>query len=332
PSQETLDGMPVHRNFTLWEFMGIKGLRKLGGYLYILTLIGHLWRRRAEYDVIHVHGLHYHTFAAVLAGRWLKRPVLAKLANSGQASDVKKMQQDRQLALARLMLPTALKCDRFVALNKRVVEELTAVNVPPSHIIELPNGVETDAIPAKTNYALHEPARLIFVGRLHPQKGVDTLLHAMRQLIEHHNVALRLLGDGPLKDELEILAGQLGIASHVEFCGQTDQVLEHLQQADLFVLPSRAEGISNALLEAMTCGLPVIVSAIPGNVDVITHDQNGLRFTVDDPDSLAQNITSLLTQPHQRERLGRQARQTVERHYSLSSVADQYIALYQDLV
>lgn len=332
PAQETLDGIPIHRNFTLWEFLGIKGLRKFGGYLYILSLLWRLWRQRADYDVIHVHGLNYHTFAAVLAGRWLKRPVLAKLANSGQASDVKKMQQDRQLALARFMLPAALQCDRFVALNKQVVAELTAVHVPPSRIIELANGVETETITAKTDYVLHTPARLIFVGRLHPQKGVDTLLRAMQQLAERHNVCLQLLGDGPLKEELTHLADRLGIADRVEFLGQTDQVLAHLQQADLFVLPSRAEGISNALLEAVACGLPAVVSAIPGNVDVIEHDQNGLHFTVDDPNSLAQSLASLLTQPERRERLGRQARQTVERHYSLSSVADQYITLYQDLV
>lgn len=332
PAQETLDGILVQRNFTLWEFLGIKGLRKFGGYLYILTLLWHLWRRRADYDVIHVHGLNYHTFTAVLAGRLLNKKVISKLANSGPASDINKMRQDRQLALARFMLPTALKCDRFVALNEKVVEELTAVHIPNSRIIELPNGVETDAIPAKTNYALHAPARLIFVGRLHSQKGIDTLLHAVRQLVEHHDVCLHLLGDGPLKAELVDLANQLGIAERVLFHGQTDDVLTHLQEADLFVLPSRAEGLSNALLEAMSCGLPVVVSAIPGNVDVIEHEQNGLRFTVDDPDSLAQNLATLLTNANQRKRLGCQARQTVECRYSLSAVADQYIDLYQNLL
>ncbi|MAT97546.1 MAG: hypothetical protein CL608_10425 [Anaerolineaceae bacterium] len=332
PAHETLDGIPVQRNFTLWEFLGIKGLRKFGGYLYILTLLWHLWRRRDDHDVIHVHGLNYHTFTAVLAGRLLNKKVISKLANSGHASDINKMREDRQLALARFMLPTALKCDRFVALNEKVVDELTAVHIPNSRIIELPNGVETDAIPAKTSYDLHTPARLIFVGRLHPQKGIDTLLHAMRQLTERHDVCLHLLGDGPLKEELMDLVEELGITHLVKFHGQTDDVLAHLQEADLFVLPSRAEGLSNALLEAMSCSLPVVVSAIPGNVDVIEHNQNGLRFTVDDPDSLAQTLASLLTNANQRRQLGRQARQTVERHYSLSAVADQYIDLYRDLI
>ena len=68
----------------------------------------------------------------------------------------------------------------------------------------------------------------------------------------------------------------------VQFVGQTDQVMSYLQQADIFVLPSRAEGISNALLEAMAVGLTAVASQIPGNVDVIEHKKNGLLFTVDD--------------------------------------------------
>ena len=332
PAQEMLDGIPVQRNFTLWEFLGIKGLRKFGGYLYILTLLWHLWRRRANYDVIHVHGLNYHTFTAVLAGRLLNKKVISKLANSGHASDINKMREERQLALARFMLPTALKCDRFVALNEKVVEELTAVHIPPSRIIALPNGVETDTIPAKTSYALNTPATIVFVGRLHPQKGIDTLLHALRKLAERHEVHLHLLGDGPLRADLQQLANQLGITQQVTFHGQTDEVLLHLQQADLFVLPSRAEGISNALLEAMSCGLPVVVSAIPGNLDVIDYGYNGLHFPVGNTGALAHCLQRLLDQPDLREQLGRQARQTVEYRFSLNSVADQYIALYRNLL
>lgn len=334
PQQEVLDNVPVYRNQTLWEFFGIKGLRKFGGYLYIASLIWHLWRRRDKYDVIHVHGLNYHTFAAVLAGRWFKRKVICKLANSGEGSDILKMRRNQQLALSRYMLPTALQCDRFVALNKKVVQELTAVHVPSQHIIELPNGVETDAITARVSYELHEPARIVFVGRLHPQKGLDTLLQACQQLRQQYKggLQLQLLGEGPLREELVLLAEKLEISDIVHFMGQTDQVMSYLQQADIFVLPSRAEGISNALLEAMAAGLPAVASRIPGNVDVVEHEKNGLLFTVDDPDSLASSLLTVLTQPDYRERLGRNARQRVVEHYSLSYVADGYIALYKNLL
>jgi glycosyltransferase involved in cell wall biosynthesis len=333
PQREILDGIPVFRNQTLWEMFGVKGLRKFGGYLYIGSLLWHLWRRRTAYDVLHIHGLNYHTFAAVLAGRWFRHKTLTKVANSGPASDILKMRRNQQLLLARYMLPTALCCDRFVAINDAIVQELTAAGVPASRIVKLANGVETDDIPAKANYTLHDPPRLIFVGRLHYQKGIDVLLKAFQALVQQHPaLRLQILGDGPLRDQLKALADELGVTAQVEFVGQTDRVLDYLQQADVFVLPSRAEGVSNALLEAMACGLPVVVSRIPGNVDVVEHEQNGLLCTAEAPIALAQTIASLLDQPELLERLGRAARRTVENFYSLESVAERYVGIYQGLL
>lgn len=335
PQKEQIDGIPLTRNHTLWHFFDIKGFRKFGGYLYILTLIWHLWRRREEYDVIHVHGLNYHTFASVLAGRWLNRKVVVKLANSGPASDIKKMRQDRQLALARYMLSTALESDRFVALNEAVVRELTAAGVSPQKIIELPNGVEVDDIPARSDYQLDDPARILYVGRLHSQKGLDVLLQAFHLLCQQapgSNVRLQLVGDGPIREELASQAEQLGIAPRVDFHGKTDKVIAQLQRASIFVLPSRAEGLSNALLEAMSCGLPVVVSNVPGNSDVVEHGVNGLLFTVNDPHSLAECMKTLLDKREVRRRLGEAARKGVEREYSLHSVAERYIALYEEMV
>lgn len=335
PQSEIIDGIPIFRNHTLWEFFGIKGLRKIGGYFYILSLLWYLWRRRNDYDLIHVHGLNYHTFAVALAGRWFNRKTLTKLANSGTASDIIKMRQNKQLALAQYMLPTALGCDRFVALNKTVVTELSGAGVPPQKIISLVNGVGVDQFTAKSCYTLHTPARLIFVGRLHPQKGLDVLLKAFQQLLQQHSagsICLQLLGEGPIRTELSHLAEQLDITPNVKFIGQTDQVFQFLTESDIFVLPSRAEGISNALLEAMASGLPVVVSNIPGNIDVIEHKKNGLLFDVDDPDALTRSLSSLLKQPDLRKKLGFNARKTVENSYSLNHVADCYIALYKDLL
>ena len=112
----------------------------------------------------------------------------------------------------------------------------------------------------------------------------------------------------------------------------TEQVFEHLQQSDIFILPSRAEGHSNALLEAMACGLPVIVSDIPANLDVIENKRNGLTFAAGDPASLVNAVMLLLENLGLRERVGQMARQTIESQYSLSYIADRYISLYNDLL
>jgi glycosyltransferase involved in cell wall biosynthesis len=335
PRRETVDGIEVFRNHGLWEFLGIKGLRKLGGYLYILTLVWHLWRTRHGYDVIHVHALNYHTFAAVLAGRLTRRPVIVKIANSGFGSDIEKMKTGQQLALSHLMLPTALRSDRFVAVNRTIVGELVAVGVPTTRIIRIPNGVDISRSKKERTYELHDPVRLTFVGRLHEQKGVDVLLQALRQLRERRpgvRLCLRLVGDGPSKAELVAIADRNEIAEDVEFLGDRDDVAELLEESDIFVLPSRAEGLSNALLEAMSGGLPVVVSNIPGNDDVIEHEDNGLLFTSDDPTSLTSELMRLLDDMQLRQAIGRRARVRVQERYGLDVVAQQYARLYHELL
>jgi glycosyltransferase involved in cell wall biosynthesis len=333
PRRETIGGVDVFRNHTLWEFFGIKGMRKLGGYLYILTLIWHLWRKRRTYDIIHVHGLNYHTFAAVVAGRWLRRPTVTKLANSGEASDILKMRKGEQLALSRFMIRPALRCDRFVAVNRAIVDELVASGTPPRAIVQIPNGVEVGQRP-KSTYKLHDPARLLFVGRLHGQKAVDVLLQSFQELRARRDgegVSLTVVGEGPKRGELMALAEQLGVANSTQFLGNR-KVDEFLQDADIFVMPSRAEGLSNAMLEAMSFGLPVVASEIPGNDDLIQHQHNGLLFSVDDPASLTGALIQLLNDASLREAMGRCARQTVEEHYSIDDIARRYVALYEQLM
>jgi glycosyltransferase involved in cell wall biosynthesis len=333
--RETLDGIPVFRNQTLWEFGGVKGLRKLGGYLYIGSLLWYLWRRRNRYDVIHVHGLNYHTFAAVLAARWLNKKTITKLANSGKASDIEKMRQDRQLVFARFMLPTALRCDRFVALNETIVQELVEAGVPRSRIVRLSNGVDLDGIDPRRQPTLHRPPRVVFVGRLHRQKGLDTLLRALRVLMDDRQgdgVRLVLVGDGPEREALEQLSLGLGVDEIVDFVGIVDDVAPYLKDADIFVLPSHAEGLSNALLEAMAFGIPVIVSNVPGNTDAVEDNRTGLIFEVGDAPALAAGIARLLDDSDLRERLGRAARESVEESYSLAAVAGRYIELYDELL
>jgi len=335
PQREWIESIPVFRNLTLWEMFGIRGLRRFGGYLYILSLIWYLGRTRKDYDIIHVHGLNYHTFASVLAGRWFHKKVIAKLANSGIESDIKKMQREQQLPLERFMIPTALKCDCFVATTEKIAHELISEGVPSEHIVQLPNGVETDLIEAKHNYGFaSDRVILTFVGRLHDQKGLDVLLQGFEKLLRDFpsiNVCLQLIGDGPLRGKLTSLAGQLGIDTKVEFVGKKEDVYPYLLNSDIFILPSRAEGMSNALLEAMAFGLPVVVSDIPGNAMLVQNNKTGLLFEEGNVDSLVRSVAMYLVDENLRERTGRAARKTIEDGYSLESVADRYITLYKTL-
>ncbi len=332
PRSEALDGVPVFRHLTLWEFFGVKGLRKLGGYLYIVTLMWQMWRRREHYDVVHVHGLNYHAAAAVAVARRLGKPTIVKLANSGPASDILKMREDRQLALSRLMLPAALRSDRFVALNTQVTSELVAAGVPPERIVEMPNGVDLDGW-RKSDFGLHQRPCLLAVGRLHPQKGLDTLLRAFAHLAQTwpgETPCLVLVGEGPVRAQLCELAGSLDIHRHVHFAGSQPDVTPYLVAADVFVLASRAEGLSNALLEALAAGMPVVVSDVAGNREVVSDGSNGLVVEGGDEASLAAALRRMLEDERLREKLGTEGRRVAEGRYSLAGVARAYRQLSLD--
>ncbi len=331
--RETIDSIPVYRNHTMWEFFGIRGLRKLGGYLYMATLGWHLWRTRRDYDVIHIHGMNYHSAVAVRLGRWLGRPTVTKLANSGRASDVDKMRFDRQLWGARFLLPMALRSDRFIALNTAVADELRSVGVPRERIVSIPNGVSMEGIVAKSDYSLVGRAHVVFVGRLHEQKGLTTLVDAIAELHRHRpdSVEVTLVGEGPYRTDLDAHVRRLGLSEVVHMPGESADVTTTLRGADVFVLPSRAEGLSNALLEAMAHGLPVVVSDIPGNSDVVEHDRDGLRFVSGDHHALADCLAALAADEALRARLGSHARATIEARYALHDVVDRYLDLYEEL-
>jgi glycosyltransferase involved in cell wall biosynthesis len=140
--------------------------------------------------------------------------------------------------------------------------------------------------------------------------------------------ALAVVGDGPLRAALAESAERLGVASHVELLGDRADVRDVLAALDVFVLPSRTEGMSNALLEAMATGLPVVATAVGGTPEVIADGSSGLLVPVDDPAAMAAAIVRVLDDPSLAGRLGAAARQTVEERYGAKSMVRRLEAVY----
>ncbi|MFL6116803.1 MAG: glycosyltransferase family 4 protein [Catenulispora sp.] len=148
--------------------------------------------------------------------------------------------------------------------------------VDPAKVYVVPNGVaEEYFLPPRVpsadpaTGAAPDPLRLLFVGRLDVQKNVARLLDALAQVVEP--VRLRLVGDGDLRADLQEQAARLGLADRVEFVGRkhgADLVKEY-EDAELFVLPSDREGMALVVLEAMAAGLPVLATAVPGNIETV---------------------------------------------------------------
>jgi glycosyltransferase involved in cell wall biosynthesis len=171
------------------------------------------------------------------------------------------------------------------------------------------------------------------VARLSEQKGHRYLLEAIARLPLglRKSWAFVWAGDGDLELALRAQAEQLGILEDVVFLGHTAHIPEWLALANAFVLPSLYEGLPLSLLEAMAAGLPCLATAVDGTCEVIRHQDNGLLSAPADPDSLQAQLQMLLSDADLRQRLGAQAQQDYQAHWSFDRTWQQYAALYRQL-
>jgi len=306
------------------------------GPLFGVTFLVHMRRAllqlATDADIVHCHQSLWEAAASGWARPRLRCPTLVQPAASGPYGEYRQWQRTRGRRLLRRWI---LRNDCFVAISNEIREELIEFGVCPERVRLIGSGIDTDEFsPGESPLEQKLPPRprVIFTGRLHPQKNLDVLLHAWRQVVRRVPASLILVGAGPEEARLRALSDKLGVAASVLFAGAQTDVVPYLRAADVFVLPSVAEGMSNALLEAMAAGLAVAVSRIGGNTDLVSEGQTGLLFDPTDTDELAQKLLCLLRNAEVRRRLGRAARRFVVERYSLRSVVDAYERLYRELI
>lgn len=200
------------------------------------------------------------------------------------------------------------------------------------------SGVDTDRFhptadraAAKRALGLDAAAPVIgTVGRLEPRKGTATLIAALAALRDagRRDVTALIVGDGPLRAELAADAERRGIASQVRLLGDRADVRDVLAALDVFVLPSRTEGMSNALLEAMSMALPVVATAVGGTPEVVADGRSGLLVPADDAAAMARAIDRVLAEPAFAATLGGAARRVVEDRYGARNMVRRLEAVY----
>jgi glycosyltransferase involved in cell wall biosynthesis len=212
--------------------------------------------------------------------------------------------------------------------------------VRPDRIIVIPNGVtplDTSSInrrKCRAQLGLGESdIFLLSIGRLTYQKGHEYLVQAMSQVIKHFpHAKAGICGEGPLRPQLESQIRELGLSDHVRLLGARLDVSPLLAAADVFVLPSRWEGLSRALMEAMAAGLPVIASRVDGIKDLITDGVHGLLVASEDPKSLETSILQLLEHPPMKKKMGAAAREHVLRVHSTDTMCQTHYELILDFL
>jgi glycosyltransferase involved in cell wall biosynthesis len=228
----------------------------------------------------------------------------------------------------------------YQVLSTRCHTYLSANGFRPEQIIYVPNGIDTEYFqPPSQRPDPGRPERdIICVARLEYPKGVDVLLHVWSALLlepaawrKHLKPRLLLVGHGTFKPQLERLAEELSIEDSVEFLGSRTDVVKLLQQAWGFIMPSRWEGMSNALLEAMACGLPCVATNVSGSEDLIVDGVNGLLVEPEQPAAMARALRHLIEDASRAQQLAQNARTTVQKDYQFRTTIERCLNTYHHL-
>ncbi len=282
-------------------------------------------------DILHAHELLSPTTTAIAAKRLFGIPVIAKVLRGGILGDLAKL-KGKRFGERRIRTYRDL-VDAFITISSEIDAELREIGVPEGKRPFIPNGVDTlrfSPADPSTREALRTKLKLpsgsitLFAGRLAPEKRLDQLLTIWPHLRRiHPDANLLLLGTGEHEEELRRMA-----SPGVLFAGNVNDVVPYLQCADLFVLPSATEGLSNALLEAMSVGVAVVATSVGGAPDLIESRKSGWLIPPDRPELLRGALVQLLRDSSMREAFGRNARHVVIEKYALPVVAQKLFDLY----
>lgn len=221
--------------------------------------------------------------------------------------------------------------DLVLGNGTRIVEDLVQnFGVPQERCRYLPNAAP-DVQLRHTSRRSRDGVQLLAVGRLDPQKDFGTLLRAFAKVHKRFPCRLTILGHGPQRALLETQARDLGIAEHVTLAGQVSGTGAYYEAADVFVLSSLHEGMSNALMEAMASGVAIVATDVSGVRDLICSDEQGVIVPPGDEHALAQALCSLIQDPSCRDRLARAGQERI-RKFQVRDIGPQYAAVFSQLI
>jgi sugar transferase (PEP-CTERM/EpsH1 system associated) len=237
----------------------------------------------------------------------------------------------------------------YMALSVDLADYLRqCIDVPAARITQVYNGVDVQkfapaadgkqSMPAGCPWAQADQAWVIgTVGRMAPVKNQVLLAQAFVRLLElapHLCGAVRLMmvGEGPLRAQAQAILEQGGVARWAWLPGERTDVADYMRSLNCFVLPSLAEGISNTILEAMACALPVVATQVGGNADLVDNGASGLIAPSGDVDALATALLRLAQDPDRARAMGRAGRAIVERRFSMQAMVQAYHQLYDRLL
>jgi glycosyltransferase involved in cell wall biosynthesis len=317
-----------------------------------------LVRLQDQYDLIFVSGYRIIGLTAVLAGKLLRKAVVLKADSQGEMSGDFFESGLKKLGISHVSLPFRLflgfrnailkKADAFSAISPEIASEWTSSGIPLNKIYLIPNSVDT------TRFVPVDPAQkpllrrklnlpqnatiAIYTGRLVSYKGLPLLLKVWKEICcRHENVILLLAGTGGLdihncETELHEYVRSAGLEKDVLFLGAVQNVPEYLQAADLFVFPTENDAFPSSIVEAMACALPVLTTPVGAIKTIVTHGETGLIVQPRNSQQLFEALDVMVSDNALASRLGQAGKKSVQDLYSVETVSQKYIALFQGML
>lgn len=340
PRHDRVDGVPVTRIRVDVR----SGLSKLRAFRRMVLDLLRLVRTS---DIIHLHGYSTKNVIVTIIAKALRKPIVMSLHTSG-FDEPEAIEEQGSLALWAF-----LSADLYLSVSQGLVDTYLAAGLPADRILLIPNGIDIERfapVTSERQAALRRQLSLppdkpviVFVGFFSADKQPRVLFDAWQQLQSARGIDATLVFvgatrsayfevDASIATTMAEDAERAGLADRLRFAGLTHDVPSYLQAADVFVLPSRREGLPVALLEAMACGLPSVASRLPGSTEaIIESGVNGVLVPSGDVGALADAIARVLSDAGERRRLGAAARATIAQRYASGNIADRWLEAY-DLI
>jgi glycosyltransferase involved in cell wall biosynthesis len=258
-----------------------------------------------DYNYVNITSIH--SLLSKISARFVSYPLELKLL---QASDV------------------------VTTVSRSIAQELKEYHFDPDEVVVIGNGVdEKFFVPAQNT--IDDDKYIMYAGHIDREKGLFDLVDCGEYICnQRSDISFILAGRGRDLDKLKKKVRKLGLQDKFIFLGQVgkDQLVQLYQNATLFAFPSYHEGLPTVLLEAMSCGLPVIATDVRGNRDLISSGKNGILVPSRSPKEIADAILRLLDDEKMRRKLGKNARETIEEQYTWDEISNRMVKCYESLV
>ncbi len=338
PRRETIDGIDVERiRVPLARNPASSGPAFHAAKIsQIVTMALHVARAARRADVVHAHCLSASSLGAVLGARLAGVPVLVKPSLGGADGELRKIVVS---TAAKPLLALLRRVDRFAIMSDEIGRELSDAGVASDRFSSVDNGIDLDRFsPASEPERRGLRARLglpsgpvaLFVGQYVPRKGVRELLAAWSFVRERFpSATLALAGHG--EEQPAIDAAVRVPDGRVLDLGTRSDVVDVIRAADLLVLPSRNESFGNVIVEALACGLPVLVGRTGVATQIDIDGEAGRYIDPESPSSIAEGLAEFLDDPERRATAGARGRELVRR-YDFDRIAATYLEIYRDML